>query len=130
MILGLSKNDVYRKFDDIVAFAELEEFIDVPVKYYSSGMYARLGFSVAIAVEPDVLIVDEILSVGDIGFKAKCMQKIAEIQQSGVTVILVSHGMGDIERVCDRAMWIDHGKMIAHGQAKEVAEQYTRSCSG
>ncbi len=127
MILGLSKHDVRRKFDDIVAFAELEEFIDVPVKYYSSGMYARLGFSVAIAVEPDVLIIDEILAVGDIGFKAKCMERIAEIQSSGVTVILVSHAMGDVERVCNRAMWIDHGKMMAYGEAKEVADQYARN---
>jgi ABC-2 type transport system ATP-binding protein len=110
LILGLSKNDIRRKFDEIVAFAELEKFIDVPVKYYSSGMYARLGFSVAIAVDPDVLIIDEVLAVGDIGFKAKCMEKIAEIQRSGVTVILVSHALGDVERVCNRAMWIDHGQ--------------------
>jgi len=126
MILGLSRHDVRLKFDDIVAFAELEEFIDVPVKYYSSGMYARLGFSVAIAVEPDVLIIDEILAVGDIGFKAKCMAKITEMQRSGVAVILVAHGMGDVERVCDRAMWIDHGQMMAYGAEKDVADQYTR----
>jgi ABC-2 type transport system ATP-binding protein len=126
LILGLSKNDIRRKFDEIVAFAELEKFIDVPVKYYSSGMYARLGFSVAIAVDPDVLIIDEVLAVGDIGFKAKCMEKIAEIQRSGVTVILVSHALGDVERVCNRAMWIDHGQMMAYGAAKDVAGQYTR----
>jgi ABC-2 type transport system ATP-binding protein len=126
LILGLSKHDIRRKFDSIVAFAELERFIDVPVKYYSSGMYARLGFSVAIAVDPDVLIIDEVLAVGDIGFKAKCMEKIAEIQRSGVTVILVSHALGDVERVCSRAMWIDHGQMIAYGAAKDVAGQYTR----
>jgi ABC-2 type transport system ATP-binding protein len=126
LILGLSKNDISRKFDDIVAFAELEKFIDVPVKYYSSGMYARLGFSVAVAVEPDVLIIDEILAVGDIGFRAKCMEKIVEMQSSGVTVILVSHALGDVERVCSRAMWIDHGQMMAYGAAKDVAYQYAR----
>jgi ABC-2 type transport system ATP-binding protein len=127
LILGLSKHDIRRKFDSIVAFAELERFIDVPVKYYSSGMYARLGFSVAIAVEPDVLIIDEILAVGDIGFKAKCMERIVEMQRIGVTVILVSHAMGDVERVCNRAMWIDHGKMLAYGEAKDVADQYARN---
>jgi ABC-2 type transport system ATP-binding protein len=126
LILGLSKNDIRRKFDDIVAFAELEEFIDVPVKYYSSGMYARLGFSVAVAVEPDILIIDEILAVGDIGFRAKCMEKIVEMQRSGVTVILVSHALGDVERVCNRAMWIDHGQMMAYGAAKDVSDQYAR----
>ena len=124
MILGMSKNDIRRKFDDIVAFAELEQFIDVPVKYYSSGMYARLGFSVATAVDPEVLIIDEVLAVGDLNFREKCISRLADMQKKGVSVVLVSHGMGDVERVCDKAMWIHHGKIMGYGEAKKVAADY------
>lgn len=124
MILGLSKNDIRRKFDDIVAFAELEEFIDVPVKYYSSGMHARLGFSVATAVDPEVLIIDEVLAVGDLNFREKCMNRITDMQKKGVSVVLVSHGMADVERVCDKAMWIHHGRIMGYGEAKKVAADY------
>jgi ABC-2 type transport system ATP-binding protein len=127
LILGLSKNDIRKKFDEIVAFAELEQFIDVPVKYYSSGMNARLGFSVATAVEPDVLIIDEVLAVGDISFREKCMNRIAEMQKKGVTVILVSHSLGDMERVCDNAMWIHQGRVMGYGDAKKISAEYQRS---
>jgi ABC-2 type transport system ATP-binding protein len=129
MILGLSKKDIRMKFDEIVSFSELEQFIDVPVKYYSSGMYARLGFSVATAVEPDVLIIDEVLAVGDINFREKCMNRIAEMQKRGVSVVLVSHNMSDVERVCNKVMWIHHGKMMGYGDTKEVAAKY-QSCQG
>jgi len=124
MIMGLSKSDIRKKFDEIVAFAELEQFIDVPVKYYSSGMHARLGFSVATAVEPDVLIVDEVLAVGDMNFKEKCMNRIADMQKKGVSVVLVSHAMPDVERVCNKAMWIHHGEVMGYGDAKKIAAEY------
>jgi len=126
LILGLSKADIRKRFDEIVDFAELEEFIDVPVKYYSSGMQARLGFAVATAVEPDILIVDEVLAVGDMNFREKCMTKIMQMQAKGVSVVLVSHGLGDVERVCQRAMWLDHGRMMAYGPATEVVSAYSR----
>jgi len=124
LILGLSKRDIRKRFDDIVAFAELEKFIDVPVKYYSSGMYARLAFSVATAVEPQVLIIDEVLAVGDTSFKDKCMNRIADMQKQGVTVVLVSHAMGDVEKVCTKAMWIHQGRMMCYGEAKKVVAEY------
>ncbi|MDA8336316.1 MAG: ABC transporter ATP-binding protein [Peptococcaceae bacterium] len=124
LILGLSKNDIRKKFDEIVAFSELEQFIDVPVKYYSSGMHARLGFSVAIAVEPDVLIIDEVLAVGDINFREKCMDRIARMQKEGVSVVLVSHSLGDVERICDKVLWIHRGMIMGYGDAGKVAADY------
>ncbi|MCL6636249.1 MAG: ABC transporter ATP-binding protein, partial [Peptococcaceae bacterium] len=129
MILGLTRAQVRDRFDQIVAFAELEQFIDVPVKYYSSGMQARLGFSVATAVEPDILIVDEVLAVGDGRFQQKCLERIRGMQRKGVSIVLVSHGLGDIEAVCRKALWLHKGEMVMFGEAREVIEAYrSREC--
>src|SRR5436305_504054 len=109
IMLGLSKRDVSRRFDEIVEFAELKEFIDAPVKTYSSGMYMRLGFAVAIHVDPDVLLVDEVLAVGDEGFTHKCLDKFAEFRRRNKTILLVTHSLGLVERFCDETVWIDEG---------------------
>ena len=124
MILGMDKTQIRRKFDQIVSFAELEQFIDIPVKYYSSGMYARLGFAVATAVEPELLIVDEVLAVGDLAFQQKCMQRIREMQKRGTSVVLVSHGLADIRQLCGRTLWLDHGRQMALGPTPEVLDAY------
>ena len=124
MMLGLTKREIARRFDEIVAFAELEEFIDAPVKTYSSGMYMRLGFSVAINVDPDVLLVDEVLAVGDEAFTHKCLDKFAEFKRRGKTVLIVTHTLDLIARFCDAAMWLDHGVARAHGDPKRVIDAY------
>lgn len=124
LILGMSREQIHKKFDEIVAFAELEQFIDVPVKYYSSGMQARLGFAVATAVEPEILIVDEVLSVGDGKFQQKCLARIREMQQKGVSILLVSHSMNDIETVCDEVLWLHKGEAVRFGKSKEVVREY------
>src|SRR5687768_9091888 len=111
IMLGLTKREVTRRFDEIVEFAELEEFIDAPVKTYSSGMYMRLGFAVAIHVDPEVLLVDEVLAVGDEGFTHKCLDKFAEFKRRGKTILLVTHSLGLVERFCDEALWMDGGRM-------------------
>jgi ABC-2 type transport system ATP-binding protein len=123
-ILGLSKRDLDARFDDIVEFAGLERFIDSPVKNYSSGMYVRLGFSVAINVNPDVLLVDEVLAVGDEAFQRRCGDKFAEMKQAGKTVVIVSHGLGSIRSMCDRVMWLEHGEAMAVGAAGDVIDGY------
>ena len=112
-ILGMSRSDIDARFDDIVAFAELEPFIDEQVKHYSSGMYVRLGFAVAINVEPDVLLVDEVLSVGDEAFQQKCLEKVRGFQRDGRTIIFVSHATDLVRRICDRVMVLDHGLSVA-----------------
>jgi ABC-2 type transport system ATP-binding protein len=111
-ILGMSRRDITARFDDIVAFAELEDFIDEQVKHYSSGMYVRLGFAVAINVEPDVLLVDEVLSVGDEAFQQKCLEQVREFQRDGRTIIFVSHAADLVRRICTRAMVLDHGRTV------------------
>ncbi len=126
-ILGLSKRDVDRRFDEIVGFAGLEQFIDTPVKNYSSGMFVRLGFSVAITVEPDVLLVDEILAVGDEAFQQRCMEKFADIRRSGRTIVLVSHGLDSVRNICDRAAWLDHGDLVKEGETHDVVTAYLES---
>ena len=108
-MLGLTKKEVTRRFDEIVEFAEMQDFIDAPVKTYSSGMYMRLGFAVAIHVDPDVLLVDEVLAVGDEGFTHKCLDKFAEFKRRGKTILLVTHSLGLVERFCDEALWMDAG---------------------
>lgn len=123
-ILGVPRKEIAKRFDDIVEFAGLEQFIDTPVKNYSSGMFVRLGFAVAINVEPDVLIIDEVLSVGDAEFQARCGDKIAEFREAGRTIILVTHSMPDVVRLCDRAAWIDHGNLKAVGATHEIADRY------
>jgi len=115
---------VRRRFDDIVAFAGLEHFIDTPVKNYSSGMYVRLGFSVAINIEPDVLLVDEVLAVGDEEFQQKCLAKFAELRARGKTVVVVSHSLGMVRALCDQAAWLDGGQLRAVGTADDVVDAY------
>jgi ABC-type polysaccharide/polyol phosphate transport system ATPase subunit len=126
-ILGMSKRDMDRHFDEIVAFAGLEHFIDTPVKNYSSGMYVRLGFSVAITVEPDILLVDEVLAVGDASFQERCLEKFAELRASGRTVVIVSHSLDTVRQMCDSAAWLDHGSLLKEGDAHEVVTAYLES---
>lgn len=123
-ILGLSRRTLKDRLDAIVEFADLGAFIDNPVKTYSSGMYARLGFAVAVNVDPEVLLIDEVLAVGDENFQRKCAERIAELRSGGRTVVLVSHSLGSIQAMCDRAAWIDHGNLRAIGPASEVVDAY------
>lgn len=123
-ILGFSKSFLDQKFDSIIEFAELQDFINVPVKNFSSGMYARLGFSIATAVQPDILIVDEVLSVGDFRFQEKCEKRIRDMIQDDVTIILVSHEMDMIENLCNKVVWLDHGKIKDIGDTDIVCEAY------
>ena len=124
IMLGLTKREVARRFDEIVEFAEMKDFIDAPVKTYSSGMYVRLGFAVAIHVDPDVLLVDEVLAVGDEGFTHKCLDKFAEFKRRGKTILLVTHALGLVERFCDDALWMDSGLMKGMGDPKRVVGAY------
>src|SRR5215204_4924962 len=124
IMLGLSRREVERRFDEIVEFAELRDFIDAPVKTYSSGMYMRLGFAVAIHVDPDVLLVDEVLAVGDEGFTHKCLDKFAEFKRRGKTILLVTHSLGLVERFCDEALWMDGGRKKTNGDPKRVVGAY------
>jgi ABC-type polysaccharide/polyol phosphate transport system ATPase subunit len=124
IMLGLSKREIARRFDEIVDFAELREFIDAPVKTYSSGMYVRLGFAVAIHVDPDVLLVDEVLAVGDEGFTHKCLDKFADFKRRGKTILLVTHSLGLVERFCDEALWLDAGRVKGSGDPKRIIGAY------
>lgn len=126
-ILGMSKKEVTRKFDEIVDFSGVEQFIDQPVKNYSSGMYVRLGFAIAINVGPDVLVVDEVLSVGDAEFQEKCRQKFIDFKTAGKTVILVSHSMGQVQEMCDNAAWLRHGELVMTGEAEPTIKAYLNS---
>ncbi|MBM3780259.1 MAG: ABC transporter ATP-binding protein [Acidobacteria bacterium] len=124
IMLGLSKKEVERRFDEIVEFAELQDFIDAPVKTYSSGMYMRLGFAVAIHVDPEVLLVDEVLAVGDQGFTLKCLDKFAEFRRKNKTILLVTHSLDLVEKFCDQALWLDKGQTRAEGESKRVVASY------
>jgi len=126
-ILGMSKCDITRKFDEIVAFAELEKFIDTPVKHYSSGMYVRLAFAVAAHLEPEILLVDEVLAVGDIRFQKKCMGKMDDVSKAGRTVILVSHNVGAIGQLCHRCLWLEKGSLVADGPVDGTINEYVKS---
>ena len=126
-ILGYSKKFLEEKFDEIVDFSELKDFLDVPVKNFSSGMTAKLAFSIATIVNPEILIVDEILSVGDIKFQEKSKNKMLEMIHGGTTVLYVSHSLDSIKELCDRVIWIEHGKMIKIGKTKEICEEYYKS---
>lgn len=128
-IFGLTKKEIDRRLDDIIAFSELEEFIDNPVRTYSSGMYMRLAFSVAINVDADVLLIDEILAVGDVAFQSKCFKRLKEIKHNGTTIIIVSHAMRQIEQICDRAIWIHKGRIRAQGVPRDINSQYM-DCMG
>ena len=122
-ILGLSRRETQRAFDDIVAFAELEPFIDNQVKHYSSGQYVRLGFAVAVHVSPDILLVDEVLAVGDESFQRKCLDKIAEFQRRGCTILFVTHALDLVPRICSRGVVLDHGRVLHDGDPVEAAER-------
>ena len=126
-VLGISKEDVAERYDDIVAFSELGDYINMPVKHYSSGMYMRLGFSVAIHVEPDILIVDEILAVGDQAFQTKCIDRIYEMRRNGVTIIMVSHNLGMIRKLCSELIWLENGVMRDAGPTESIARAYMLS---
>jgi len=124
IILGLSRKEIYEKFDDIVRFSELEEFIDNPVKTYSSGMYMRLAFTIAVAVEPEILLIDEILAVGDANFQRKCQNRMNAFKADGKTIVLVTHDLNALKRSCDRVLWLDHGQLKANGDVRSVAGMY------
>ena len=124
-ILGMSKKDLENKFDDIVQFAGLEKFIDTPVKNYSSGMTVRLGFAVAINVEPEILIIDEVLAVGDEEFQQRCFQKIEQFRREGRTIVFVSHGLSQVSQFCNDALWLEKGEVQRIGPAYEVVSEYT-----
>ena len=125
LILGMTSSEVRARFDEIVSFAEVEAFIDVPVKYYSSGMYARLAFAVATAVRPEILLVDEILAVGDAAFQEKSMNRILGLREElGTSIVLVSHSMGLVRSLCSRAIWLKNGEVQAGGDAGTVVSDY------
>ena len=125
-MLGYSKSFIEEKFDEIVEFSELKDFIDVPIKNYSSGMKARLGFSIATLVSPDILILDEVLSVGDAKFRKKSEKKVLSMFDKGVTVLFVSHSLAQVQRLCNKAMILEKGKLIAYGDIDTVSEQYQK----
>src|SRR6266849_2881953 len=129
-ILGMHKGEIERKFDEIVAFAEVERFIDTPVKHYSSGMQTRLGFAVAAHLEPEILIVDEVLAVGDARFQKKCLNKMQDVGQQGRTVLFVSHNMSAITRLCERAILVEEGRILHDGPSSEVVAAYLASGLG
>lgn len=123
-IFGLTKKEIDERMDDIIEFSEMEPYLDNPVRTYSSGMYMRLAFSVAINVNADILLIDEILAVGDINFQAKCFNKLREIKAEGTTIVIVSHSLGQIEQICDRTIWIHDGKIKAEGKPRDIHPQY------
>lgn len=123
-IFGLTRKEIDARLDDIIAFSELEEFIDNPVRTYSSGMYMRLAFSVAINVDADILLIDEILAVGDANFQAKCFNKLREIKTEGTTIVIVSHSLGQIEQICERSIWIQDGSIRLEGSPRDVHPEY------
>ena len=129
-ILGMSKREIDRQFDEIVAFSEVEKFLDTPVKRYSSGMYVRLAFAVAAHLQPDILIVDEVLAVGDASFQKRCLNKMESVQKDGRTVLFVSHSMASITRLCPRAILLDAGSVIADGPSGQVVKDYLQAGTG
>ncbi len=128
-IFGLSKKEIDKKLDSIIAFSELEGFIDSPIRTYSSGMYIRLAFAVAVHVEPQILLMDEILAVGDVNFQKKCIEKIKEFKKQGITIVFVSHNMEDVYEICDRVVWLDRGHIKEMGDTKEIGERYLAEMS-
>lgn len=128
-ILGMHRAEIDRKFDEIVAFSEIEQFLDTPVKHYSSGMYTRLAFSVAAYLEPEILIVDEVLAVGDTGFQNKCLGKMDEVSRSGRTVLFVSHNLGSLSQICKNGLLLHHGKVHSHGSIQDVVNDYLKLAS-
>lgn len=130
-LLGMTRREIATRYDEIVDFSGLaDEFLDTPVKTYSSGMYVRLAFSIAINVEPELLIIDEILAVGDIDFQRKCTERFLEFRNAGRTTVLVTHDMNSVRTMCDRAVWLDHGKLRGAGEPGEIVDGYTESMTG
>jgi ABC-2 type transport system ATP-binding protein len=130
-LLGMTRREITERYDEIVEFSGLEDqFLDTPVKTYSSGMYVRLAFAIAINVEPDLLIIDEILAVGDIDFQRKCTERFLEFRNSGRTTVLVTHDLESVRTMCDRAVWLDHGQLRGTGNPGEIVDGYTQSMSG
>jgi homopolymeric O-antigen transport system ATP-binding protein len=123
-ILGMTKEEIRRKFDEIVAFAEIERFLDTPVKHYSSGMYVRLAFAVAAHLDPEILLVDEVLAVGDIGFQKKCLGKMGDVANQGRTILFVSHNMSAVRSLCSRVVWLANGEVVQDGPVNVVADRY------
>src|SRR5215510_9044172 len=124
VITGLTRREVRERLDSIVAFAELEDFIDSPLRTYSSGMQMRLGFAIAVHVEPELLLIDEVLSVGDLSFQRKSYERIAEFKAKGCTIVVISHDTSCLRELCDEAIWLQAGRLLAHGSAAEVVDQY------
>lgn len=129
-ILGMKRDEIRRKFDEIVAFAEVQQFIDTPVKHYSSGMLVRLGFAVAAHLDPEILIIDEVLAVGDVAFQEKCVKKTAEVAANGLAVLLVSHNMQWVTQLCNAAYLLERGQIIAGGPVRDVVSTYMREAIG
>ena len=127
-IFGLTKSEIDERLDDIIAFSELGDFIDNPVRTYSSGMYMRLAFSIAINVQAEVLLIDEILAVGDQHFQDKCFAKLLELKNAGKTIVIVTHNMGQVKEFCDRAVWLHKGKIRKDGKVSDVLEEYIKVC--
>lgn len=125
-LLGFAKKDLKDRIEEIIEFSELGEFIDTPLKNYSSGMYARLGFSIAILYEPEILIIDEVLSVGDFHFQEKSMNRIHEMIKNNTTVLLVSHDINQIKEICSKVIWIDKGKMVRYGETATICDEYLK----
>ena len=128
-ILGYSRKEMAKKYERIVEFSELKDHMHIPLKNYSSGMVARLGFAIAIDVEPDILLVDEILSVGDENFRKKCAAKVQELREKGVTFVIVSHNMAQVKQLCQKAIWIENSKVMAYGDVNEVCDKYQKYCN-
>lgn len=126
-LLGMKRHEIQRQFDDIVGFAEIERFLDTPIKRYSSGMQLRLAFAVAAHVEPEIIVVDEVLAVGDLAFQSRCLRRMSELRDRGRTALFVSHDLGAIERLCSRVIWLEHGKVIEDGPTAAVIEAYQRA---
>ncbi len=128
-LLGLRRKELKQRLDKIIEFSELGEFIDEPIRVYSSGMLAKLGFSVITQVDPDILIIDEVLAVGDISFQRKCIDTINEFKKKGVTILFVSHNLSDVEKICDKVIWIENHKMRDMGEAHSIISQYREAMS-
>ena len=127
ILLGLTRREVMARLRHIIEFSELEEFLGEPIRTYSSGMIVRLGFSIAVHLDPDILLIDEILAVGDLHFQTKCLEKIKWFKSRNTTIVLVSHSTSDIRQLCDRVLWLDHGKLIGQGTPNEVVPLYEQS---
>ena len=127
-ILGMRRAEITQKLESIIDFAEIRQFIDIPVKRYSSGMYVRLGFAIAAHLEPDILLLDEVLAVGDITFQEKCKKRIGELHKQGMTMIFISHDLNAVQALCQRAMLLKKGEIVGEGTPEDVIRQYTEKC--